>query len=239
MRNGIFLIIFLLAATQLSFADDSITIYYVNRIPYHYLDNSGKLQGLVATPVLEAFEKAQIPYKVEQLPAKRIIHYLKEGEPNMCGIGWYKNPEREKFAKYSKPVYQNKSRIGITRHDNDLLRSGLSLSDVFTTPQITLIAKSGYSYGKYIDEKIATLKPKTYFTTKENNTMLDMVYIREHTYFLLSEEEADSLIPLSGYKTSDFKYIHFTDVPTGLLRYIIYSKKVDDSLINRVNQALP
>jgi uncharacterized protein (TIGR02285 family) len=232
----IFLILFLFP--QNSFSGTPITIYYVDRVPYHYMDDNGKVVGIVATPAIKAFQKAGVPYVLKELPAKRILVYLKENRPNICGIGWYKNPEREKFAKYSLPVSQNKSRIAVTRKSNTLIPSGKTLETVFKMPKITLLIKDGYSYGNYIDEKIRLFKPNIYKTTQENDQMLEMIFRGSNNYFFLSEEEADALIEQSKYQKEDFKYIRFSDIPVGLKRYILFSKQVDDQIINRINKAI-
>ncbi len=232
----IFLILFLFPYN--SFSGNPITIYYVDRVPYHYMDDNGKVVGVVATPVIKAFQKAGVPFILQELPAKRIMVYLKENRPNICCIGWYKNPEREKFAKYSLPVYQNKSRIAVTQKNNELIPSGRTLETVFKTPKITLLIKDGYSYGKFIDEKIELFKPNIYKTTQENDQMLEMIFRGTNNYFFLSEEEADALIAQSRYQKDDFKYIRFSDIPVGLKRYILYSKQVDDRIISRIDRAI-
>jgi ABC-type amino acid transport substrate-binding protein len=102
-------------------SDDIITIYYTDHIPYFYRDARGEVRGVVADSVALVFEKAGVPYRFKESPAKRQMYDLRRGSPNICGIGWYKTPEREKFAKYSLPIYKNKTRIALTRKDNDLL----------------------------------------------------------------------------------------------------------------------
>lgn len=215
-----------------------ITIYYVERIPYMYQAGDGHYGGLVLAPVELAFKKANIPYVIEKLPAKRHLIYLKENRPNICAVGWYKNPEREKFAKYSKAIYQNKSRIAIARNDNDAIVSGKTLEAVFENPDLTLLVKDGYSYGAYIDDKIAKYRPNTHKTTEENLHMIKLIHAGRYDYFFLSEEEADALIPRTGLYRSDFKYIHFEDIPVGLKRYILFSKQVDDKIVERINNAI-
>lgn len=238
MKKVLFALGFVIFSIQTTLCNDVITIYYLNRIPYFYKTEAGEHKGLVMEPVIRVFKKAGIPYNLKELPVKRILSNLKENQPNICSIGWYKNPEREKFVQYSLPVYQNKSRIAITKHDNTLIPSGKTLDEVFKISGITLLINDGYSYGKFIDEKITAFKPKTYVCTIKNDQMLKAVFIGTNKYFFLSEEEADALIPGAGYQRSDFKYIHFSNVPTGLKRHIIFSKQVDDKIISRINKAI-
>ncbi len=238
MKGLIIILGIIFCLVETAFCTSPLTIYYLDRVPYFYCDKNGDYRGLVMEPVIMAFEKAKVPYVLKEMPAKRILAYLKENRPNICSIGWYKNPEREKFAKYSIPIYQNKSRIAITSADNKRIPSGKTLEHVFKIPDLTLLLKSGYSYGKFIDGNIKLFKPTIYSTTLESSQMLKMILMGNMNYFFLSEEEADALIPAAGYEKSQFKYIHFSNIPVGLKRYIIFSKKVDDSIINKINTAI-
>lgn len=221
-----------------AYCENKLTLYYIDRPPYYYKCGDEKVCGIVIDPVVKALKKAGVDYALEELPAKRQLKYLKQNHPNICCIGWYKNPERKKIAKFSKPIYRNKSRIAIASRENTLLTTGKTLEQVFKTPGIALIIKDGFSYGKYIDGKISEFKPVMYKTSRSSTHMIEMIAKRKNSYFFLSEEEADGLIQSSVYQKSDFKYIHFTDTPVGLKRYLMCSKATDDAMINKINKAI-
>jgi len=216
---------------------EPLTVYYLERVPYFYTFEDG-VRGLVVDRVKLVFEKAEIPIKWKLLPAKRHMKFLKANKEKFCTIGWYKNDKRMKFAKYSEYIYQNKTRIALAKADNDKIRSGLTLDDVFLNTQLSLIVKDGYSYGSFIDKKIAKYNPVRQKVTVENISMIRMIHKGRADYFFTSEEEADILIPETGFKRDDFQYVKFSNMPAGLKRYILYSKKVENDIILKVDEAI-
>ena len=68
--------------------------------------------------------------------------------------------------------------------------------------------------------------------------MINMILARRADYFFISEEEADALIPKAGLNKADFKYIRFLNMPTRLKRYILFSRQVEDELVEKLNAAI-
>ena len=98
--------------------------------------------------------------------------------------------------------------------------------------------KDGYSYGDFLDKKIATYNPTRTVTTVENSGMLKMIYAGHADYFLIAPEEAEGLIQTSEFDAQDFKTIRFTDIPSGEKRYILCSMQVEESIIEQLNEAI-
>jgi len=195
-------------------ADDVITLHYHERAPY-YVEAEGKVTGLCADPAALAFETAGIPFRWRKTPAKRQLDVLKENRGRDCILGWFKNLEREAFAKFTLPIYQDQPAIAIARADNSAIASGRLLENIFSNPKLILLRKDGYSYGRFVDEKIAQLNPAQVVTAAENIGMLKMIHTGRADYFLIGEEEADGLFGLSGIPEADFKYIRFANMPPG------------------------
>lgn len=217
---------------------EPITIYYLERVPYFYTSEDGDARGVIVERVRMVFEKAGVPFQFKLLPTKRHMAYLKNKEANFCTIGWYKTDERLKFAKYSAAISQNKSRIAVARADNAKIQSGRRLEDVLLDRELTLLMRDGYSYGPYIDKKVSELKPVIQVLSLDNTHMLKMIYARRGDYLFTSQEEADVMIAKDGFEKTDFKYLWFKNMPSGLKRYILYSRGVKDDLIQKVDQAI-
>jgi len=75
-------------------------------------------------------------------------------------------------------------------------------------------------------------------TTSDNRGMLQMIELQRADYCFMSEEEAYDLLRYTGFRLSDYKLVHFSDVPEGNLRYIICSKKVPETTIARIDDAI-
>lgn len=215
---------------------EMITLHYHERPPYYMTGPLG-VYGICVDPVKLAFSRAKIPFRWEKTPAKRQLDIVKSNQSKDCLIGWFKNPEREKFAKYSHFIYQDKPTIALARADNDKIISNGPLDRTLLNSDLVLLRKNGYSYGPFIDTKI-TLTPRQEMTNAENIGMLKMIHSKGADYFFISEEEATALITTSGLLETDFKFIRFTDIPKGNKRYLLFSKQVADEVIGKINFAL-
>lgn len=218
-------------------ADEVITVHYHERVPYYVTGPYG-VYGLCADPLKKAFKGAGIPFRWQKTPAKRQLDILKENRGRECILGWFKNPEREKFAKYTLYIYQDKPAMALARADNGEITSGKSLEETLSNPHLVLLRKDGYSYGRFVDEKIAELNPKQEITTAENIGMLKMIHSKRADYFFIAEEEAEELIISSGLPETDFKRVKFSNMPEGNKRYILFSRKVEDEVIEKINKAI-
>lgn len=223
---------------MLAYADisceDKITMLYHERIPYAVTSN-GSVQGLTATPVTLAFNKSGIDIDWIETPVKRQLLAIKMNKGCQCSIGWFKNSERETFARYSASIYQDKPQVAITSAHNKSLVSQRSLADALKNKQLSLLVKDGYSYGKFIDQKIQQYQPTTHSVLYENLKMLSLIYHQRYDYFFIAPEEVNYLIDASGFTRTDFKIIRFKDMPEGEKRYILCNKKVSEETIRRLN----
>ncbi|GAF72998.1 unnamed protein product [marine sediment metagenome] len=112
----------LVVTATVSMADCSvINIHYNERVPY-LKTASGGVEGFTGTPATLAFKKAGITYKWKKTPPKRQMLILKRNQGCDCLVGWFKNPDREKFAKYTHHIYQDKPQIALARYDNDKIQ---------------------------------------------------------------------------------------------------------------------
>ncbi len=217
--------------------ETTITVHYNERPPYLVTTENG-VTGLTGDPVTIAFEKGGVPYRWQQTPTKRQIYILQQNSGQDCVVAWFKNAERETFAKFTLPVYQDKAQIALARADNEKIPTSGSIDEFFSNPELTLLVKDGYSYGDFIDKKIQTIQPDQIVTTNENSGMLKMIHAGHADYMLIAPEEADGLIRTSSFYEEDFKKIYFTNIVAGENRYILCSFQVDDAVINRLNEAI-
>lgn len=216
---------------------DVITIHYHERPPYYVTGHFG-VYGICADPAKLVFNKAGIPFHWQKTPAKRQLDIIKSNRAKECLLGWFKNKEREKFAKYSLCIYQDKPAIALARFDNQKIVSGRFIEAYFSNPNLTLLRKDGYSYGRFVDKKIAEFNPEQKITIAENVGMLKMIHAGRADYFFIGEDEAEVLIASSGLPKTDFKYVRFSDMPEGNKRYILFSKKVEDEVVHKINTAI-
>jgi uncharacterized protein (TIGR02285 family) len=218
-------------------SDSAITVLYHERPPYYITGPLG-VYGLCVDPVKKAFSAAGISVDWFKVPAARQMEMLRSNAPDICAIGWFKTPEREKFAVYSHAIYQDTSMVALVRADNHDLVSGRPLARTLENRNVTFLRKQGYSYGRYIDDMILKYAPRQEITTAENIGMLKILHDGLADYFFISEEEAVELIHTSGLLAETFQFIRFPDVPEGNNRYLLFSRSTDRRIIDRVDEAV-
>ncbi len=218
-------------------SESAITVMYHERPPYYVTGPLG-IYGLCVDPVKKAFSAAGIGVDWIKVPAARQMEMLRANAPGICAVGWFKTPEREKFAVYSHAIYRDTSMIALARADNPHLVSGRPLARTLENREVTFLRKDGYSYGRYIDDMILTYAPRQEITTAENIGMLKILHDGLADYFFISKEEAVELIRTSGLLADTFQFIRFPDVPEGNKRYLMFSRSTDKDLIDRVDAAV-
>jgi polar amino acid transport system substrate-binding protein len=214
-----------------------IYLHYNERPPYLVTTQNG-VEGLVGGRTSAVFEKSNLPFVWVQTPSKRQIYILQQNTGRNCLPGWFKTADRETFAKYTVPIYQDEPQIALTRARNDEIPATTTVDEIFKRSELTLLVKDGYSYGSFLDQKMAELDPARIETTVENSGMLKMIYAGHADYFFIAPEEAEGVITASGYELQDFKEIHFTDITEGENRYILCDFQIDDATIDLLNEAI-
>jgi uncharacterized protein (TIGR02285 family) len=220
-------------------AESPIQLYYYDRAPYAVTDTQGEVSGLCAAPAASAFKQAGIPFQWKKMPFKRQLVTIKHNKKKACGIGWFKNTERESFARFTDSIYQDKPAVTISKKGNKALDQHRDLKSLFVDKKIKLLVKDGFSYGTYIDELINSYDPKIVSVVNSTNVeMLQMILSGRADYFFISEEEAEHIIAAAGYEMSQFQLQHFDDMPAGNRRYIACSQQVSPEIIDLLNSAL-
>lgn len=214
-----------------------IALHYNERPPYLVVKD-GQLSGLTGSPAVAAFKAAGIAFTLQLTPTARQLAMIKDNTGMDCGVGWFKNEEREGFAKFTKPIYQDRPQIALTTAHNSKVKEGETVESILGNKNLTLLVKQGYSYGKTLDALIAKLQPVQHAVTVENVRMLKMIQAERADYMLIAPEEADGLIAASEVSPADIRKANFSNAPNGEHRYILCSKNVSDETIARLNNAI-
>lgn len=215
-----------------------VTLHYIQRPPYMTPTADG-LAGLTGLPTYLAFKNAHVPFVIEETSFARQLHMLETNSGQDCMIGMFKKSERELFAKYSKPVYQDQPQILLTASANASKVSRFeSLSDLFGDKSLVLLVKLGYSYSSSLDALIERYQPRRIKTTDENLLMIKAIKMKMADYMFMAPEEAAVAIGVAGFDRADFKQVKLKSMPDGDYRHIMCSKKVPDEVINKLNTAI-
>lgn len=216
-----------------AWAQSPVSLYYFGeRPPYVVSEPDGAISGLVATPTNVAFKAAGISTQWVKIPPARVISEFKENNIKACSPGYFKNADRETWAKFTKPIYRD-SPQALLVHKNFELPTR-KLNDLLMRQDIALLVKAGFSYGTEIDKLIEKYQPNSAKVSVEVAQMLKMIAAKRADYMFISDEESASLIAQS--RERDVKVIHLDDSPPGELRYIMCTRQVPDELIRKINE---
>ncbi len=209
----------------------SLEIIYEPRVPY-IVENDKSIEGFVATPLIKALQKSNIKYTLKNKPSKRHLSEIASNKNPICAIGWFKNTNRERFAKFSKHIYQDKP-LGILTHRLTHIKENSDIEKIAQENKFKVLIKESYSYGDFLDGLIKDMIIKK--TDAKNYNMVTMIAKRRADMMFISYEEAMHYLDEHKYK-SRIKFIPLSGMPEGNKRYLICSKSVDDKTIEKINR---
>ena len=216
-------------------ASDAITVNYNERPPYLIPGADGSATGLTGTPTANAFKAAGIPITWAKVPTNRQISAVKEAQGMQCAVGWFKTPEREKFAKFTKPIYRDKPWL-VLANVGYSIKDGTKLEQALSAKGVRVLTKASFSYGPYIDNLLAKTKPNITVSNGSTSQMLQLINAGSADFLFVSEEEAEYLVKEAGLTMKNFRQIRFPDMPKGGDRYIMCSKNVPDDAIAKLDK---
>ncbi|WP_119300907.1 substrate-binding periplasmic protein [Dongia deserti] len=220
-------------------ADQSrITILFHVRPPYALQESGDHVTGILVDPVAAALAKAGIGADWSEMPPARQTEEIKRAKEPVCGLGWFKRPERESFALFSEPIYQDQPTIIVARRNDVRFSDGMSLQDNFRDAARMLIVKTGYSYGAAIDGWIKALQPRAETSSGSNELLLGMVAQARVDYAIMAPEEAQDLLGTKPALGASLRTVRLSDAPDGELRHLMCSRATPLELIARINDAL-
>ena len=229
---------FSLAALEAAADDPSLTILFHVRAPYSELGAPAGVKGLLVSPVIRAMTQAELSAQWIEMPPARQTEEIKRATGPVCGLGWFKRPEREVFAHFVGPIYQDKPSVIVARKDDARFASPATLQFIFADRSAKLIVKTGYSYGAAIDAWIQRLRPDAEESAGSNEAILNMIANSRRDYAIMAAEEAEYLLARNAPLAFSLQAVELTDAPDGEQRYLMCSKATPADTIAKLNTAL-
>jgi uncharacterized protein (TIGR02285 family) len=219
--------------------DPPVILAYHERPPYYVTNEENLLTGLVGGPARTAFHRSGLQFIIQRMPPRRQLNSIQNNTERICAVGWFKTPEREHYALFTSPLYQDKPTSLLTRFDIELPSLNPTLHEVFAASHLSLLMKNSYSYGESIDNTLQHTPPSIVITTSGNTSqMLEMIAAANADYALMATEEAEEAIATSN-SPGVFRLVKLRDMPQGNKRYIMCSRQVTPEEIARLNSVIP
>ncbi len=238
MKNITIILLIILFIPLGSVSAQTLTVLYFKRPPY-YDTIKNRADGFLVELTRQIFQKANIKPIFKEIPPSRIMRTIKTPNKKVCSIGWFKNKERQGFAKFSLPIYQNKPLVVLTtRSLQHLFERHRTIKDIFSDRLLILAKIDSFSYGAIMDEWINNYAPNIHEISSNQSLLPRLIINNRASYMLVAPEEISMM--LQNAKLDEKKFISLSkpDIPPGNKRYIIFSKNVEDHLIERINQSI-
>ncbi len=215
-----------------------LKVYYLEFPPYYYTNNDRQPDGFLLKKTEAILQRAGIESEYDSVPAKRILQDMRKLEPT-CSIGWFKTPQRERFAQFSKPIYQNKPlQILYLKQNESLFRDKTSLAQVMADETLVFGQLESYSLGPVVDHMIKKSSPETRLVVGGYPQLVRMLAAQRFSYLLAAPEGIDILIEKNRLVPELFVRQSMADIPAGNLRHLMFSRGVSDETIIRINRAI-
>ncbi|NYE59621.1 hypothetical protein FHW58_000773 [Duganella sp. 1224] len=227
----------LLLALPPGHAGQPIQVAYSERPPYLITQPDGTPGGLTGAPTTAAFKAAGIPVEWHLVPANRQLLMVKDQASPSCAIGWFNTPARKDYAKFTKPIYRDRTWVALT-NGAFAARGIASLDELARQHDARVLVKDNFSYGE-LDNFMRHWQPVTGVSTASTLKMVqsvskglvDLMFVSEDEGKYIMQHHADEHAP-------NLRLLQLRDMPRGIERTIMCGKTVPDEVIARLNKAI-
>lgn len=217
---------------------EPLVMAYPNRPPYNYTENGTAAGSLVdlARTILAA---AGIEFTFAEMPSKRILAELAPEDSRLCSFGWFKTPEREAYARFSRPFVQDTPLQALVLRRNLARFAGkASLRELAATPSLELGLMAGWSYGAAVDDTLQQAGVQVVDIPARQQQALMLAWGR-FAYTLVREAEVDEVVRLSGLSAEEFSILPLSDLQARDTRYFLCGRGVPADVLARIDAAIP
>lgn len=178
-------------------------------------------------------DQAGIKYNIIDLSFNRLLRRIKENKHPSCASEFYKTEEREKIFKFSIPTVATTNIVIVYRKQGLMAKDLPKNSDDLFTSNFIFVRNINASYGRELDLKIKTFKPKTYLAQNRYDSLNQIAFSKKADYTVHYESEIKHLISTVD-RFSDLSFYSLTDFSTTPPQYLMCNQVTSDSLLNRI-----
>lgn len=218
---------------------DPLLMAFRDKPPYSYVDR-GVQKGFLLERVRQIMAEARVETVFRDLPPKRIFADLEGNAIRMCSFGWYKIPEREKFARFSQPIHQDRPHVILAgARSADRILTLKSLRALMADTALVLGVVDGVSYGTQIDAMIDAYRGPLERSLVAPLQLVRKLAANRFDFMFIDQEDFDFMLQSNPeIRKEKLARLDFNDMPAGLKRYILCSQQVSDDVMARINQAI-
>lgn len=219
-------------------AETPLRVIYFERPP-HYYTYRGEARGVLVERTRTIMAEAGMAAAFVKMPVKRIIHEIRNAATPVCSIGWFRNDERERFASFTLPIYQDRPLVVLTARGKQPRIAGYQdMDSLLADTTQTLGVISGFSYGTVVDRMMTNRKTPLESLTGSLSQLLKMLDKGRVDYLVISPEGIQGALTAVGLDPGNFDTVEFPDVPPGNQRHLMCSQSTPEAVIERINTAI-
>jgi uncharacterized protein (TIGR02285 family) len=215
-----------------------LEVWFFERPPYHMQNERGEVSGVFADRVSVILNAAGIDLFWVAKPASLHLDELKKNDRPMCISGWFKNEERENYAKYTEVIYRDKPFVVFARANDKRILEHDSVHGLVADSQLKFGWKDTFSYGNELDRLLQESQTPITTTPSDTAGMIQMLLKRKFDYTFVGAEEAEELKKQARGWAKKFIYYEVPDMPPTQGRYLACTRKVNDDLLKRIDEAI-
>jgi hypothetical protein len=222
-----------------AFADAQLRMLYRDKPPYSYLEN-GETRGFLFERTRKILDLAGVRASYEMVPPKRLFAEIEANLGPVCSFGWYRIPSREAFAKFTRPIHQDRPHLVLARRAvAERLRGSGTLEMVFRDKGLAIAAADGVSYGPELDALIGRFAGRVERMLTAPLQVAQNVAAGRADFMFIDQDDFDYLRANEAeFPRLALQALSFPDMPAGLRRHILCSRKVSDELMERMDAAI-
>jgi polar amino acid transport system substrate-binding protein len=214
---------------------DPLHLSFPENPPLAFSNGTGVPRGKFIDALNQRSGAHGLKLSFDSRPAKRILAEVQANRSPICSLGWFKTPERESWAKFSRPVYRDRATVIVSSLPASTYAGITSLQQLMARGVWRIGAISGLSYGPEVDRVLAAYPAMVERPTVTVEQMLRMVSAGRTPLAVVAEEHLSWFLESEG---GDTRLVRLTlsDLPkTGPQRYIMCSRSTPDALIKRID----
>lgn len=214
-------------------ADETLTLYYLERPPFIGANKQGEVDGLTVEPVERALKRAGIAYSWVKMPWNRQLALLQANQGRACGTLFYKTAERERWGRYSEPIYHDSALVFVTRTNYALKEK--TFNAVMRNKAHRFLVKERVASVPELSDALREAKSHTIYTYYETSEMLDMLRRGLGDVVVVPGEEARYLFEQQGGAISGLRLWSLADMPKGQSRHLLCTLSVPPEWMEQIN----
>jgi len=220
-------------------AAESLLMVFRDKPPYSFVEN-GVAKGFLLERTRRVLGRAGVEAEFREMPPKRIFLEIEKNEQAICSFGWYKIPEREKYARFSAPLHQDRPHVVLAgSRSADAVRRNATFKGLMSDRALVLAGADGVSYGAELDAMIKTFPGMVDFTLQSPLQVAKKLAAQRADFMLIDQDDYDFLTASNAdFRGDSLVRIEYPDMPPGLKRYILCSQRVGDDTMRRINTAI-